>query len=66
MSETKIAFDKEHKRYEVSLLSKDGIVHSVSSDYRMCHNGSSTAAKIFMMGLKTFCNENVSFSKLNV
>ena len=38
VSKTKIEFDKEHKRYEVSLPWKDGIVDSVSSDYEMCHN----------------------------
>ena len=38
VSKTKIEFDEEHKRYEVSLPWKDGIVESVSSDYEMCHN----------------------------
>ena len=36
VSKTKIEFDNEYKRYEVSLPWKDGIVGSVSSDY-MCH-----------------------------
>jgi len=37
VNKTKIEFDNEYKRYEVSLPWKDGIVDSVSSDYDMCH-----------------------------